>query len=114
VFAADCGPPLPFKVGVTVHSNAIAAAVSTTWLDLGVSLATTVVVANGTTQMANGEHVAYYRVSTAKQGKSGLGLEAQRSTVRGYLNGGSWDLIGEAVEVESGKRADNRPLVRPS
>lgn len=62
--------------------------------------------------MASGRHVAYYRVSTAKQGRSGLGLEAQQSAVRGYLNGGSWDLIGEAVEIESGKRADNRPQLQ--
>lgn len=59
--------------------------------------------------MANGKHVAYYRVSTAKQGRSGLGLEAQQATVRSYLNGGSWELTGEVVEVESGKRDDNRP-----
>lgn len=63
-------------------------------------------------EMANGKHVAYYRVSTARQGRSGLGLEAQRSAVREYLNGGSWDLLGEAVEVESGKRADNRPQLQ--
>jgi DNA invertase Pin-like site-specific DNA recombinase len=112
VFAADCGPPLPFKVGETVHSYAIVAAVSTTTLDSGVSLATTLVVANGTTRMATGRYVAYYRVSTAKQGRSGLGLEAQQFAVRGYLNGGSWDLIGEAIEIESGKRADNRPQLQ--
>jgi DNA invertase Pin-like site-specific DNA recombinase len=47
--------------------------------------------------------VAYYRVSTDRQGKSGLGLEAQQSAVRDYLNGGAWDLVGEFTEVESGK-----------
>jgi DNA invertase Pin-like site-specific DNA recombinase len=62
--------------------------------------------------MASGKHVAYYRVSTSKQGRSGLGLEAQQIAVRGYLNGGSWDLIGEAVEIESGKQADNRPQLQ--
>ncbi len=62
--------------------------------------------------MANGKHVAYYRVSTAKQGRSGLGLEAQQLAVRTFLNGGSWDLVGEVVEVESGKRADNRPQLQ--
>lgn len=56
----------------------------------------------------NGKFVAYYRVSTAKQGQSGLGLEAQKSAVQQYLNGGSWDLAGEFVEVESGKKK-NRP-----
>jgi DNA invertase Pin-like site-specific DNA recombinase len=59
--------------------------------------------------MANGRFVAYYRVSTAKQGQSGLGLEAQQASVRGWLNGGDWKLVGELVEVESGKRSDNRP-----
>ena len=49
--------------------------------------------------------VAYYRVSTARQGQSGLGLEAQRKAVADY--GGT--LLREYVEVESGGRADNRP-----
>ncbi|MBD8678312.1 recombinase family protein [Sphingomonas sp. CFBP 13720] len=62
--------------------------------------------------MAIGRHVAYYRVSTARQGRSRLGLEAQQSTVREFLNGGSWELAGEVVEVESGKRADNRPQLQ--
>ena len=56
----------------------------------------------------NGKFVAYYRVSTAQQGKSGLGLEAQQAAVRAYLNGGQWQLSGEFTEVESGKRK-NRP-----
>lgn len=56
----------------------------------------------------NGKFVAYYRVSTAKQGQSGLGLEAQKAAVEKYLNGGNWNLLGEFVEVESGKRK-NRP-----
>src|SRR3954452_8738746 len=55
--------------------------------------------------------IAYYRVSTDKQGQSGLGLEAQRKTVTDYLNGGAWALIGEFTEVESGKRDDNRPVL---
>lgn len=52
--------------------------------------------------------VAYYRVSTAKQGRSGLGLDAQRKAVDDFVNNGAWDLIGEFVEVESGK-IDRRP-----
>ena len=60
--------------------------------------------------MANGKFVAYYRVSTAKQGKSGLGLEAQKQAVTNYLNGGRWKLVEEFVEVESGKRKD-RPVL---
>jgi len=54
----------------------------------------------------SGKFVAYYRVSTDRQGKSGLGLDAQREAVTSYLNGGSWQLVQEFVEVESGKRAD--------
>jgi DNA invertase Pin-like site-specific DNA recombinase len=57
-----------------------------------------------------GRFVAYYRVSTARQGKSGLGLEAQQQAVREHLNGGNWTLVGEFVEVESGKRADRPKL----
>jgi DNA invertase Pin-like site-specific DNA recombinase len=57
--------------------------------------------------MANtGKFVAYYRVSTQKQGRSGLGLEAQREAVETYLNGGKWSIAAEFTEVESGKRAD--------
>jgi DNA invertase Pin-like site-specific DNA recombinase len=65
--------------------------------------------------MANGKFVAYYRVSTQKQGQSGLGLEAQKASVASYLNGGQWELIGEFVEVETGKGAnalDKRPKLR--
>ena len=47
-----------------------------------------------------GKFVAYFRVSTDKQGKSGLSLEAQRKAVLDYLNGGSWKLIEEFVERE--------------
>src|SRR5215831_21402287 len=57
-----------------------------------------------------GRFVAYYRVSTARQGKSGLGLEAQRAAVSDHLNGGSWQLLAEFTEVESGKRSDRPKL----
>jgi DNA invertase Pin-like site-specific DNA recombinase len=59
-----------------------------------------------------GKFVAYYRVSTDRQGESGLGLEAQQKAVRDYLNGGSWQLIAEHVEVESGKNADRPELAK--
>jgi DNA invertase Pin-like site-specific DNA recombinase len=59
-----------------------------------------------------GRFVAYYRVSTAEQGRSGLGLEAQRAAVEAYLNGGSWELAAEFTEVESGKRADRPELAK--
>jgi DNA invertase Pin-like site-specific DNA recombinase len=60
--------------------------------------------------MAEGRFVAYYRVSTEKQGRSGLGLEAQRGAVEAFLNGGSWKLVAEFTEIESGKRADRPKL----
>lgn len=56
--------------------------------------------------MANGKFVTYYRVSTQKQGQSGLGLEAQEQAVLNYLNGGEWELIQKFVEVETGKGSD--------
>ena len=55
-----------------------------------------------------GMWVSYLRVSTDRQGKSGLGLEAQRTAVARYLNGGK--LVKEFVEVESGKKND-RPML---
>ena len=56
--------------------------------------------------------VAYYRVSTERQGSSGLGIEAQQKAVRDYLNGGAWELVAEHVEIESGKRADRPELAK--
>jgi DNA invertase Pin-like site-specific DNA recombinase len=60
--------------------------------------------------MAEGKFISYLRVSTAKQGQSGLGLEAQRKAVTDYLNGGNWSLLAEFVEVESGKKNDRPEL----
>ena len=60
----------------------------------------------------NGKFVAYYRVSTQKQGRSGLGLEAQRHAVAEFLDGGDWKIVGEFTEVESGKRSDRPELAR--
>jgi Resolvase, N terminal domain len=62
--------------------------------------------------MAQGKFVSYLRVSTARQGQSGLGLEAQRKGVEDYLNGGKWQLIQEFVEVESGKNNDRAELAK--
>lgn len=56
----------------------------------------------------NGIWVSYLRVSTDRQGQSGLGLDAQRAAVLAFLNGGKWTLEAEFVEIESGRRS-NRP-----
>jgi DNA invertase Pin-like site-specific DNA recombinase len=62
--------------------------------------------------MATGDFVSYLRVSTARQGISGLGLDAQREAVNGYLNGGEWRVIAEFVEVESGRNSDRPALAQ--
>jgi DNA invertase Pin-like site-specific DNA recombinase len=54
--------------------------------------------------------VAYYRVSTDRQGRSGLGLEAQSEAVRQHLSRESGNLLAEYIEVESGKRSDRPQL----
>jgi DNA invertase Pin-like site-specific DNA recombinase len=58
----------------------------------------------------SGKWIAYYRVSTDRQGDSGLGLDSQRKLVTDYLNGGSWTLAAEFTEIESGKRSDRPQL----
>jgi len=60
--------------------------------------------------MNKGDFIAYYRVSTKRQGASGLGLDAQKKSVLDYLNGGHWNLVAEYVEVESGKQNDRPEL----
>jgi DNA invertase Pin-like site-specific DNA recombinase len=60
--------------------------------------------------MAEGKFVSYLRVSTDKQGRSGLGIEAQRGAVERYLNGGQWTVAAEYVETESGRRSDRPKL----
>ncbi len=59
---------------------------------------------------SSGAFVAYYRVSTGRQGRSGLGIEAQQAAVATYLNGGDWKIVAEFTEVESGKRSDRPEL----
>lgn len=60
-------------------------------------------------------HVIYKRVSTEDQGKSGLGLEAQDRDIRIYLDTYSpepWEVVGEFVEVQSGKDSDRPELAK--
>lgn len=65
--------------------------------------------------MSDNQFVTYLRVSTARQGVSGLGLEAQRQSVMNYLSGGSRTILAEFVEIETGKGAnalEKRPELR--
>src|SRR5829696_5706350 len=59
-----------------------------------------------------GLFVAYYRVSTKRQGASGLGLEAQRTAVANFLKGHTSTIAAEFTEVESGSRDDRPELAR--
>lgn len=54
--------------------------------------------------------VAYYRVSTERQGRSGLGLDAQREAVRSYVESHGGALCAEFVEIETGKNNDRPRL----
>ena len=61
------------------------------------------------------EIIAYYRVSTAKQGRSGLGLEAQRAAVAAFAKAEGFTVAVEYTEIETGKGADalnKRPQLR--
>ncbi|MGI4735051.1 MAG: recombinase family protein [Janthinobacterium lividum] len=55
-------------------------------------------------------YVAYYRVSTARQGQSGLGLEAQQAAVRGFLTPGA-EMVATFTEIESGRK-NSRPQLQ--
>jgi len=59
--------------------------------------------------------ISYLRVSTTRQGKSGLGIEAQREAIARFMAAEGLDLLGEHVEIETGKGADaldRRPVLR--
>lgn len=77
----------------------------------GVTRARTSVEAHAM-QVASRKSVAYYRVSTARQGQSGLGLDAQREAVSQFLKGQAWQLVAEYTEVESGRKTDRVELQR--
>lgn len=62
--------------------------------------------------MPSGKFIAYFRVSTQRQGQSGLGLDAQRHSVMSYLNGGDWKLLDEYTDIESGKNTERPQLQR--
>jgi DNA invertase Pin-like site-specific DNA recombinase len=55
-----------------------------------------------------GRFIAYYRVSTASQGRSGLGLEAQQAAVRVFLNGGRWSLLDIKDRVDPAHRLNGQ------
>ena len=63
-------------------------------------------------QVKTARFIAYFRVSTARQGRSGLGLEAQQEAVQRYLASVGGTLIAEHVEVEFGKRNDRPELAK--
>ena len=56
--------------------------------------------------------VAYYRVSTERQGRSGLGMEAQQAAVASYARQNDGRVLDSFEEVESGKRDDRPELAR--
>jgi DNA invertase Pin-like site-specific DNA recombinase len=61
--------------------------------------------------VAEQRFIAYFRVSTDRQGRSGLGLDAQREAVAQFLTARSATIIAEFVEIESGSKSD-RPKLR--
>ena len=58
------------------------------------------------------KYVSYLRVSTKEQGKSGLGLEAQRAIIAHYTDADGAELVREFLETESGKELENRPILQ--
>ena len=56
--------------------------------------------------------IPYYRVSTRKQGESGLGLEAQQSCVADFARYGQHEIVAAYQEIETGKRADGPELAK--
>jgi len=63
-------------------------------------------------QAKTAQFVAYYRVSTDRQGRSGLGLEAQREAVQRHMASVGGTLLAEHTEIETGKRNDRPELAK--
>ena len=57
--------------------------------------------------------IAYYRVSTERQRKSGLGLEAQKEAVRVYTVANGYEVTSEYMEIESGRKNNRPQLLKP-
>lgn len=80
-------------------------------LDVQRGFCDTRLIPSGRRRAMGQSFVAYYRVSTKKQGQSGLGLEAQKADVALFVErAGGGSIAREFVEVESGKRADRPEL----
>jgi len=58
------------------------------------------------------KYIAYYRVSTAKQGRSGLGLEAQKQSIASYVKQSPGELVSEFTDIESGSKNDRPELLQ--
>ena len=115
-----CASPAPFGHAETASASRAAAATRATPPQFSVDPLTTHVLhfSNVVSEpfLMNRERVvAYYRVSTQRQGQSALGLEAQREAVHRYMDGHPTELLAEFEEVETGKGAnalDKRPKLR--
>ena len=57
--------------------------------------------------------VAYYRDSTREQGRSGLGIDAQRAAVARFDEAEGFEIVAEHVEIETGKESDALERRRP-
>src|SRR3984893_3158788 len=60
----------------------------------------------------HGRYVAYYRVSTDRQGRTAPHIDAQKENVKAFLDGGRWQLVKSFTETESSKRSDRTELLQ--